>query len=235
MKTDICTCMVISRSVLLIMRNVWDKVCWENKSAHFLFNNFFLSSENHAFYEIVWENTVELVRPQMTIWRVRIACWITKATNTHTQYVILIGLAMQIIFTNLPECYVLHTLPVLFVFNYHISPICHNFSVNVWFYNTVTSSCSHTGRCVCVWLVCHFDAYHHHHHHHYHHHHNHLSTHPIVLRQLAVYRSSHFPPVPYRLLRTCTVLSWSSSDRSEPQLCLSLVCSFCDAVTSQTL
>jgi len=24
----------------------------------------------------------------MTIWRKRIACWITRATNTHTEYVI---------------------------------------------------------------------------------------------------------------------------------------------------
>jgi hypothetical protein len=26
-------------------------------------------------------------RPQMTIWRMRIACWIPKATNIHTQFV----------------------------------------------------------------------------------------------------------------------------------------------------
>jgi hypothetical protein len=31
---------------------------------HFIFNNF---SENHAVYEIMWENFVELDRPQMTI------------------------------------------------------------------------------------------------------------------------------------------------------------------------
>jgi len=37
-----------------------------------------------AVYEIMWENTVERGRPQMTIWRMRIACWITKATNTHS-------------------------------------------------------------------------------------------------------------------------------------------------------
>jgi len=27
--------------------------------------------------------------PQMTIWRTRIACWITKATDTHSEYVTL--------------------------------------------------------------------------------------------------------------------------------------------------
>ena len=31
----------------------------------------------------------------MTIWRTRIACWIPKATNTHSQYTILIAIAVQ--------------------------------------------------------------------------------------------------------------------------------------------
>jgi hypothetical protein len=31
----------------------------------------------------------------MTIWRMRIACWITKATNTNTRYVILIAFPLQ--------------------------------------------------------------------------------------------------------------------------------------------
>ena len=36
----------------------------------------------------MWKNIVLRDRPQMTIWRMRVACWITKA-KTHTQYVIL--------------------------------------------------------------------------------------------------------------------------------------------------
>jgi len=36
-------------------------------------------------YEIMWKNIVERGRPLMTIWRMRIACWMPKATNTHTQ------------------------------------------------------------------------------------------------------------------------------------------------------
>jgi hypothetical protein len=31
----------------------------------------------------------------MTIWRMRIACWIPKATNTHSQYIILIVFRQQ--------------------------------------------------------------------------------------------------------------------------------------------
>ena len=37
------------------------------------------------------ENIAERGRPHMTIWRIRIAWWIPKATNRHTVYVILIA------------------------------------------------------------------------------------------------------------------------------------------------
>jgi hypothetical protein len=37
----------------------------------------------------MWENMVEPGRPQMTIWRMRITCWIIKTTDTHSIYVIL--------------------------------------------------------------------------------------------------------------------------------------------------
>jgi hypothetical protein len=45
--------------------------------------------ENHAVYEIMWKNIVQRGRPHTTIWRMRIACWIPKATNTQTGCVIL--------------------------------------------------------------------------------------------------------------------------------------------------
>ena len=31
----------------------------------------------------------------MTIWRMRIACWVPKATDTHSEYVILIAFSLQ--------------------------------------------------------------------------------------------------------------------------------------------
>ena len=49
-----------------------------------IFSNFFFSFENRVVYEIMWKNIAERGGPQMTIWRVRIACWIPKATNTLT-------------------------------------------------------------------------------------------------------------------------------------------------------
>jgi hypothetical protein len=43
----------------------------------------------------MWRNFVELGRPQMTIWRMRIASWITKSTNAHTGCAILIVFPLQ--------------------------------------------------------------------------------------------------------------------------------------------
>ena len=57
--------------------------------------------ENRAVWEIKLKNNLEPVSPQMTIWCMRIACWIPKATDTdththththtHTQYALLIA------------------------------------------------------------------------------------------------------------------------------------------------
>jgi hypothetical protein len=47
--------------------------------------------ENRALYEIVWKGTVQPGRPQITIWRMRIAYWIPKSANTHSEYAILIA------------------------------------------------------------------------------------------------------------------------------------------------
>jgi hypothetical protein len=39
----------------------------------------------------MWKIMVQRGRPQMAIWRMRIACWIPKATNAYVEYVILIA------------------------------------------------------------------------------------------------------------------------------------------------
>jgi hypothetical protein len=39
---------------------------------------------------------VDQDRPQMTIQRMRIACWITKITDTHPEYVTIISFPLQI-------------------------------------------------------------------------------------------------------------------------------------------
>ena len=43
----------------------------------------------------MWENFAEPDKPQMTIWRMRIAFWVPKATNTYPKYVIIIAFPPQ--------------------------------------------------------------------------------------------------------------------------------------------
>jgi hypothetical protein len=50
--------------------------------------------ENRA-YEIMWKNIIERGRPQTTTWRMRIAFRIPKVTDTHSEYVIIIGFPLQ--------------------------------------------------------------------------------------------------------------------------------------------
>jgi len=45
--------------------------------------NFF--PENRAVCEIMWKNIAKPDRSQMAIWRMRIECWISKATNKHLE------------------------------------------------------------------------------------------------------------------------------------------------------
>jgi len=49
----------------------------------------------HAVYEIMYKNIVEWGRPQMTVWFMCIACWIPKATDTYSGYVIHIAFPLQ--------------------------------------------------------------------------------------------------------------------------------------------
>ena len=85
------------------MRNVLDKIIGKNKT-HFMFGNFFFL-ENVR----VGQTTDFNIKRRM-----RIACWITKATDTHSEYVILIVFHSNIGYANAPQCYIIPTFPVLY-------------------------------------------------------------------------------------------------------------------------
>jgi hypothetical protein len=77
------------------------------------FSKFF---KNCAVYEITWKNMVESNRPQMTLWCIHIACRITKATDTYSEYVMLVAFSMAIVVAQTHLSITMtHTLPVLFV------------------------------------------------------------------------------------------------------------------------
>jgi hypothetical protein len=85
----------------------------EKIKTHILCSVTFLFPENRAVYKIIWKNIIEPGRPQMTIWRMRIACWITKATNTHPAYVMLVAFPLQ---------QLLHLHAAMLICNYIASP-----------------------------------------------------------------------------------------------------------------
>ena len=56
----------------------------------------FFFSKNRAVYERMLKNVVEQGGPQMTIWRMRFACWMSKAKKyTHTGCVIPFAVPLQ--------------------------------------------------------------------------------------------------------------------------------------------
>ena len=69
-------------------------MCRKNQKTHFMFN-IFSPPKIMPFMRECGENMIEPVRPQMTIWRMRITSCVPKATNTHSEYVILIAFSMQ--------------------------------------------------------------------------------------------------------------------------------------------
>ena len=64
----------------------------------------------------------------MTKRGMRITCWIPKATNTHSEYVILIAFHYNSGCGNGPQCYIIRTLPVLFIRNDVIARIDGRYS-----------------------------------------------------------------------------------------------------------
>ena len=76
------------------MKNLSCRICRQNQNTHFMFSNFFSLSKIAPFMRM-WRNIVETGGLQMTIWRIRIACWMPRATNTYSEYVIHIALPLQ--------------------------------------------------------------------------------------------------------------------------------------------
>ena len=76
---DRCTFMIISRCILLRMRNVSDQSCRENQNKYFMFNNFF--PQNRAVYEIMWGKCgrARQATDDNITWRMRLTCRIAKA------------------------------------------------------------------------------------------------------------------------------------------------------------
>jgi hypothetical protein len=80
-----------------------------------VFSNLVFSPENRAGYEKMWKNMVARQATYDSIMgRTRIACWITKATSTHREDVILTTFArQQWLREGVSQCSITRTLAVM--------------------------------------------------------------------------------------------------------------------------
>ena len=111
---DRFTFLIISRSVLVRMRNVSDKNFRVNQNTHFMLIFFFFFLKINPFFS---DNVEKYCRTRHApddniIPRMRTACWIPKATDTRSENVTLFHYNNG--YTNVPQRYVTRTLPVLF-------------------------------------------------------------------------------------------------------------------------
>jgi hypothetical protein len=90
------TCRPIHIFVSYLAQFLWDWEMFQTKvvekiKTHILYSITFFRKSYHEWDNV--ENIAEPGRTQMTIWRMRVACWITKLANA-------------------PQCYVIRTLPL---------------------------------------------------------------------------------------------------------------------------
>jgi hypothetical protein len=79
---------------LLRMRNVSDKSCRENQNTHFMFRNVFWHSCH------LWDSTKKYRRARQAtydniIQHMHFVCLVTKTTDTHSEYIVLLAYARQ--------------------------------------------------------------------------------------------------------------------------------------------
>ena len=109
--------MAASGWILLRIRNVSDKSCRESQDPHFVFSNFFSRKSR-----LLWDNvekycTARQATDDYIIQRIPFAFWITKATDTYSEYIIVIVFRANSGFISSPVFCVCTYIPSLVVFN----------------------------------------------------------------------------------------------------------------------
>ena len=94
--------------LILRIRNVSGKCCRENQNTHFVFYNTFIRESC-----LLWDNLENYFRAMQATdgnisRRMRSACWIPQATNTNSEYVILITSPLQKFYRKEPQCYAIY-------------------------------------------------------------------------------------------------------------------------------
>jgi len=114
------------------MGNVSDKSCRESKNSCFKYNNFFPRKWCPIRDTEEKYGTVRQVTDDNIIRRMRISCWVTKATDIHSEYVIILAFPQVKWLFKAPQYWVIRTFPVS-LYEYftllrsvtHCSRACH--------------------------------------------------------------------------------------------------------------
>ena len=117
--------MIISRWILLRMRIVSHQSCRESRNIHFTFNSTPPPPRKSC---LLWDNVEKCGRSKQakddnTVRRMRFACRITKATGTHSEYVIIIVFHGNSGYEHASQCHVIRTLCVLLLLHQHFVKI----------------------------------------------------------------------------------------------------------------
>jgi hypothetical protein len=118
---DLCAFIIIFRLILLTMRNISDMNLRETQNKHIrpMSTNFFRKSCRLWGYVEKYGGARQDTNDNI-IWRMRFAYWIIKATDTLSEYIILIAFPQQQSLRERASSYVNRVLPVLLCYTFYI-------------------------------------------------------------------------------------------------------------------
>jgi len=90
---DLGKFVIVTRWILLRIRNVSGRVCREDQNTHFTDN--FFPPEDRAIDTVMRKNIVEPATRQMTVWCIHILRLVPEATDTRSEHVKPIALPRQ--------------------------------------------------------------------------------------------------------------------------------------------
>jgi hypothetical protein len=113
---DLCRFMIVSRWDLLRVRNILHESCTENQNTHVLCSvTSFTWKSCSIWADVEKRGGAREATDDNIILRMRFACWITKATHTHSTCGILFAFPRQQWLHSASQCYVIRALPVFCV------------------------------------------------------------------------------------------------------------------------
>jgi hypothetical protein len=98
----------------------------------------------------MWKNILQPDRPQMTIWRMRVVCWINMFTDTLSDYVIFIAFPRQQLLGCLIDMLHVYSMYCVVIFIFFTHYMFHKLIAGLY-YLCQRSKCSHDSLSCRIW------------------------------------------------------------------------------------